>query len=310
MSIPPLHLGTRGSALARWQATHVQSLLAACGRACSIQVLTTSGDQRSDVPLAAIGGKGLFTLELESALLAGRLDLAVHSLKDVPSSLPEGLILGAVLERADARDALVAAPGMRLQSLRAGARLGTGSLRRQAQARALCPALQIVPVRGNVDTRLRRWRAGDFDALLLAAAGLDRLGLAGTIAERLDPRLFLPAAGQGVLVLECRAGDSAVLEAVGCLHHGPTAAAVAAERALLRRLECGCQAPVAALAQLRDGQLHLDAMVASSDGVRRLRRSAAGAAGAAETLGLQLAESLLRDGAAAILAQASPAPVE
>lgn len=298
----PLRLGTRASALARWQAAHVQALLQARGRDCTIEYITTAGDRRTDVPLAAIGGKGLFTQDIEACLLSGELDLAVHSLKDVPSQLPSGLVLGAALERADARDALIAAPGLAWTQLPPRARLGTSSLRRQAQALALRPDLQIVPLRGNVDTRLRRWREGACDALLLAVAGLERLGLADAIAERLDPAQFLPAAGQGVLVLECRAGDTAVQDAIAPLHHQPTAVAIAAERALLRRLDCGCQSPVAAYARLRGGQLYLDALVANAAGTQLLRQAASAAPGQAEALGVQVAEALLAAGAAALLA--------
>lgn len=297
----PLRLGTRASALARWQAAHVQALLQAHGRDCTIEYVTTAGDRRTDVPLASIGGKGLFTQDIEARLLSGELDVAVHSLKDVPSQLPSGLVLGAALERADPRDALIAAPGMTLMQLPPRARLGTSSLRRQAQALALRPDLQIVSLRGNVDTRLRRWREGACDALLLAVAGLERLGLADSIAQRLDPARFVPAAGQGVLVLECRAGASAVLDAIAPLHHPPTAVAIAAERALLRRLDCGCKSPVAAYAQPRGGQLYLDALVANADGTQVLRHAASTASERAEALGIQVAEALLDAGAAAIL---------
>ncbi|MGH9466085.1 MAG: hydroxymethylbilane synthase [Terriglobales bacterium] len=296
-------MGTRGSALARWQAQHVRARLAEAGADCEIVVVTTSGDRHGETALAQIGGKGLFTKELEEGLRAGDLDFAVHSLKDVPAQLPPGLVLGAVPERADVRDALVAAPGATLLSLPPGARLGTGSVRRRAQVLGLRHDLILLPLRGNVDTRLRRWREGDFDALLLAGAGLDRLGRAEVIAERLDPEQFLPAAAQGALALECRAGDARVLQALAPLHHAPTARAVAAERALLRRLECGCQAPVAAWAREAEGKLRLDALVASPDGSRRLRHAADGSPGQPEALGEQVAEALLRAGAAAILRQ-------
>jgi len=290
--------------LARWQAGEVRRRLGELGEACQLEVVQTTGDRRTDVRLATIGGKGLFTQEIEEGLLAGRLDLAVHSLKDVPSSLPPGLTLGAILERHDPRDALVAAPGTTLGSLPPRARLGTSSLRRQAQALALRPDLEILPLRGNVDTRLRRWRAGDFEALLLAAAGLARLGLEAAIAERLDPEQFCPAAGQGALALECRADDAATLAVLRRLDHAPTHAAVAAERALLRRLDCGCQAPVAAYAELEGGagRLRLTALVASPDGRRVVRRQASAPVAEAEALGTAVAEELLEAGAAAILA--------
>ena len=283
----------------------MQRRLAELGEACQIEIVQTTGDRRTDVSLASIGGKGLFTQEIEEGLLAGRLDVAVHSLKDVPSTLPPGLTLAAILERQDPRDVLVAAPGTTLARLPPRARLGTSSLRRQAQALALRPDLEILPLRGNVDTRLRRWRAGDFDALLLAAAGLARLGLEAAIAERLAPEQFCPAAGQGALALECRADDAATLQLLRRLDHAPTAAAVAAERALLRRLECGCQAPVAAYADFEGdaSRLRLTALVASPDGRRVVRRQATAPVADAEALGTAVAEELLEAGAAAILAE-------
>lgn len=297
-----MRLGTRGSALARWQAAEVQRRLHALGESCDLAIIQTTGDRRTDVNLAAIGGKGLFTQEIEASLSNHQLEAAVHSLKDVPSTLPAGLVLAAVLERQDARDVLVAATGMTLATLPQGARVGTGSLRRQAQALALRPDLRILPLRGNVDTRLRRWQAGDFDALLLAAAGLERLGHAAMIAERLDPEQFCPCAGQGVLALECRADDAATVDVLARLNHEPTANAVTAERALLQRLDCGCQAPVAAYAECVGGQLHLTALVASLDGRQLVRRQATAAAAEAEALGISMAEHLLAGGAQAILA--------
>ncbi|HET9783865.1 MAG TPA: hydroxymethylbilane synthase [Terriglobales bacterium] len=297
----PLRLGSRGSALARWQAAEVARRLAALGEECRIEYVTTTGDRRTDVPLAAIGGKGLFTQEIEAGLLAGTLDCAVHSLKDVPSTLPEGLVLGAILQREDARDALVTTAGVTLAGLPRGARVGTSSLRRQAQLLALRPDVAVLPLRGNVDTRLRRFRAGDFDALLLATAGLERLGLADAISERLAVEQFLPAGGQGVLALECRAEDAATRDRLRPLHYAPTATAIAAERALLRRLDCGCQAPVAVYAEAAGPELKLSALVASPDGRRVIRAAMAGAGAEAERLGVQLAETLLDEGADAIL---------
>jgi len=297
----PLRLGSRGSALARWQADAVARRLAAVGQASRIAYVTTTGDRRTDVPLAAIGGKGLFTQEIEAGLLAGELDAAVHSLKDVPSTLPEGLVLGAILEREDARDVLIAPPGTTLESLAQGARVGTSSLRRQAQLLMLRPDVTVLPLRGNVDTRLRKYREAEFDALLLAAAGLDRLGLSQAISERLAIEQFLPAAGQGVLAIECRAEDAATLAQLRPLHHAPTAEAIAAERALLRRLDCGCQAPVAAYAETAGEELTLRALVAAPDGRRVVRAEASGARQEAERVGVQLAETLLDEGADEIL---------
>ncbi|HEY7856052.1 MAG TPA: hydroxymethylbilane synthase [Terriglobales bacterium] len=295
----PIRLGTRGSALARWQAEHVQALLAKLGHECELVIIRTEGDRRTDVPLASIGGKGLFTEDIERRLLDNSLDCAVHSLKDVPSALPPGLVLAATLEREDPRDALVAAAGTSLMQLPHGARLGTSSLRRQAQALALRPDLRCENVRGNVDTRLRRWRAGDYDALLLAAAGLRRLGLADVIAEYLDPGVFCPSAGQGVLALECRAGDAAALAALAPLNHAPTASAITAERALLLNLHCGCESPVGAYARWQDGQLRLSAVVASPDGTRIVRHQAAGLK--PESLAAEVAEHLLSNGARELL---------
>jgi len=292
-------VGTRGSALARWQAEHVQSRLAARGQNCELTIVRTEGDRRTDVPLASIGGKGLFTQDIESRLLDHTLDCAVHSLKDVPSALPPGLVLAATLERDDPRDALIAAPGTSFNQLPRGARLGTSSLRRQAQALALRPDLHCENIRGNVDTRLRRWREGDFDALLLAAAGLRRLGLADVIAEYLEPDAFCPSAGQGVLALECRADDAATLAALAPLNHAPTASAITAERALLLKLNCGCESPVGAYARWHSGQLQLSAVVASPDGTCVVRHRASGLE--PESLADGVAAYLLAHGARELL---------
>jgi len=301
-----LRIGSRGSALARWQAEEVRRRLEAEGCEAAIEFITTTGDRRTDVPLAAIGGKGLFTAEIEAALGAETIDLAVHSLKDVPSALPAGFVLAAVLEREDARDALVGPPGATLLGLARGARVGTSSLRRQAQLLALRPDLVIQPLRGNVDTRLRRWREGEHDALVLAAAGLHRLGLAGSIAEYIDVRLLCPAGGQGALALQCRAEDAEVRALLARLNHAPTETAVACERALLRRLECGCQAPVGAFARWDGDQLVLSAVVANAEGTALIRREAKarldpGDAATAEVVGVTLAEELLAAGAEPLL---------
>lgn len=312
-SPPSIRLGSRSSILARWQAEEVQRRLAAAGVAAEVVWIRTSGDRMQSGPLAAIGGKGLFTKELEEALLARRVDAAVHSLKDVPTDVPPGLALGAVLEREDPRDALVAAPGTTLASLPASARLGTASLRRQAQLLALRPDLKCIPLRGNVDTRLQRWRAGEFDAIVLACAGLRRLGLEAVIAERLDPGHCCPAAGQGALAIECRAGDAAVLGAIARLNHAPTSLAVAAERAVLRRLQCGCDTPVGAYASWHAGQLRLAAVVAVPDGTQvlrsRMQRNLAPQdLGAAEALGTETGDDLLAQGAREILLACESAP--
>ena len=227
-----LRIGTRGSALALWQAEHVKGRLEALGHDVELSVITTTGDRLLDRRLESVGGKGAFLKEIEEALLAGEVDLAVHSLKDVPTVLPAGLSLGAILERADPRDALLSS-GPRLLDLPAGATVGTTSLRRQAQLRALRPDLILADLRGNVDTRIRRLREGAFDAILLAMAGLTRLGRTGEVTEALDPRQFVPAPGQGAIALECREGDAAVRGAVAPLDHAPTARAIGAERSFL-----------------------------------------------------------------------------
>jgi len=299
-----LHLGSRGSALARWQAEEVQRRLLALGTASTIEWIKTSGDQPQSGRLAQFGGKGLFTKEIEEALLAQRVDIAVHSLKDVPSDRPHGLVLGAVLEREDARDALVAAPGATIATLPARARVGTCSLRRQAQLLALRPDLQCLPLRGNVDSRLKRWRAGEFDGILLASAGLRRLGLEAAIAEHLDFARFCPAGGQGALAIECRAGDTDVLAALAPLNDPATRIAVAAERALLRCLQCDCNTPVGAHATWQGPTLRLQAVVATPDGSRILRcanEQSVSTQDQAEDLGQAAAENLLSRGAREIL---------
>lgn len=245
-----LRVGSRGSKLALWQAEWVKAALARHGTAAEIVVIKTRGDAEIDRPFQQMEGKGFFTKEIEDALLAGRIDLAVHSLKDLPTKLPDGLSLGAIPERADPRDALIARSGAEtLAALPAGGKLGTSSLRRVAQVRHLRPDLELVPLRGNVPTRVDKVLVrGEVDAALLACAGLDRLGLEGKIAARLDPLEVMPAPGQGALGLELRSDDARSAAALAPLAHPPSAAAVAAERALLAALGGGCQAPVAAYA--------------------------------------------------------------
>ncbi len=305
MAAEPLILGTRGSALALWQAQHVRATLEAAGHRVALQEIRTRGDRIVDTPLAEIGEKGLFTQELDEALLDGRIHLAVHSLKDLQTTLPEGIALGAVGERAAPWDAFVAHPDFagRLEDLPEGAVLATSSLRRHAQLRAWRPDLRVVPVRGNVDTRLRKLDAGDWHGVILAEAGLVRLGLAPRIRQRLPLEVMIPAVGQGALGIVCAAADGAVHTLLrATLHHAPTAAAAAAERAFLRRLEGGCQAPIGAYARLDDaGALVLDGCVASLDGSTLLRNRRAGDPAAPERLGLDLAESLLRRGAQDLL---------
>jgi hydroxymethylbilane synthase len=299
-----LRIGSRGSQLALWQAHHIEQLLSAPDRGCSVEIIHTSGDRLLDAPLAQFGGKGLFTKEIEEALFDRHIDLAVHSLKDVPTELPDGLMLGAILKREDARDALVAAHGSSLLTLKAAARVGTSSLRRQAQLANLRPDVQIVALRGNVDTRLRKLDAGDYDALLLASAGLRRLGKADRVSEFLEPAEFCPAVGQGALALECRGDDEEVRSQLRRLHDRNTAECVTAERALLRRLEAGCQAPVAAHATASDRHLFLRALVCSPDGKQLVRGELGGDrhTTSPEHIGERLADDLLKRGAAEILA--------
>jgi hydroxymethylbilane synthase len=293
-----IRIGTRGSALALWQAEHVSARLVALGHEVERRVISTTGDRVLDRRLEAVGGKGAFLKEIEDAMLAGEVDLAVHSLKDVPTGLPGGLSLCAVLERADPRDALLSS-GPRLAELPAGATVGTTSLRRQALVRACRSDLVLTDLRGNVDTRIRRLREGRFDAILLAMAGLTRLGRVAEATEALDPRHFVPAPGQGAIALECRDGDGAVREAVAPLDHAPTARAAAAERAFLEALGGGCNVPLGAHAFAVDGGLELVAFVAGVEGEGLLRAERRGSD--PRELGRALAEDLRSRGADALL---------
>jgi hydroxymethylbilane synthase len=294
-----IRIGTRGSLLARWQAEHVGNRLTALGHDVALQVITTTGDRLLDRRLEAVGGKGAFLKEIEEALEAREVDLAVHSLKDVPTIIPEGLELCAMLERADPRDALLSVAG-RLDELPSGATVGTTSLRRQAQLRALRPDLELADLRGNVDTRIRRLHEGRFDAILLAMAGLLRLERASEVTEALDPRRFLPAPGQGVIALECRTGDRVVREAVAPLGHASTARRVEAERAFLEALGGGCNVPLGAHAFENAAGVELIGLVARVDGSEVLRGQVHGES--PRDVGAALAEDLLRRGAAPLLA--------
>jgi len=288
-------IGSRGSQLALWQARHVAARLEELGERTRIEIIKTTGDKITDVPLAQVGGKGLFTKEIEEALLAGAIDLAVHSLKDVPAELPAGLTLAAFPEREDPRDALV---GRTLAKLRPGEKVGTSSLRRAAQLHALQRGLTIETLRGNVDTRLRKLDEGQHDAIVLAAAGLRRLGWENRITELLDPSVMCPAPGQGALAIETR--DGAAQQVARKLDHAETRAAVTAERALLAILEGGCQVPIGAYAHLEGSSIHLRAIVASPDGQRVVRDSLCGQEPIA--LGRELGRRLLAAGAREILA--------
>jgi hydroxymethylbilane synthase len=295
-----IRIGTRGSALARAQAEQVRARLAGLGHEAELVPIQTTGDREIDRPLADVGGKGAFLKEIEEALLAGQVDLAVHSLKDVPAMLPRGLALCAYLERVDPRDALVSASKATLSELAAGARVGTSSIRRRAQLLALRPDLVVVDLRGNVDTRLRKLREGQCDAIVLAMAGLLRLGRQDEVAQPLEPTAMLPAPGQGVIALECRADDADAWAIVAPLHDAAAARVARAERAFLIALGGDCNVPLAALAEPQYDGLWLRGLVASADGTRILRTEGAG--GDPEALGRRVAEDLLSRGAGPLLA--------
>jgi hydroxymethylbilane synthase len=292
-----LVIASRGSQLALWQAHWVQGQLASLGHESRIETIKTTGDKITDVPLAKVGTKGLFTKEIEEALLDGRADLAVHSLKDLPTELPAGLVLAAVPPREDPRDAIV---GRRLADLPSGARIGTSSLRRSAQLRKLRPDLVIESVRGNLDTRLRKLDEGQYDAIVLAAAGMRRLGWADRIAETLGPDVMCSAVGQGALAIETRE-TGAGYDAVRALDDPTTHAAVLAERGVLGSLGGGCQVPIGAHATIENGRLSLLGVVAAPDGSEVIRAEAEGPAEDAEALGRALGAALLERGAKRIL---------
>jgi hydroxymethylbilane synthase len=292
-----LVIASRGSQLALWQARHVAARLAELGHQCRIEIVKTTGDKITDVPLAKVGAKGLFTKEIEEALLDGRADLAVHSLKDLPTELPAGLVLAAVPEREDARDAVV---GRKIADLPPGAKIGTSSLRRSAQLRRLRPDLEIESVRGNLDTRLRKLDEGQYQAILLAAAGLKRLGWGDRIAEILEPDVMCPAVGQGALAIETRTSGEG-LDAARALDHAATHAAVTAERAVLAALGGGCQVPIGAHAVVEGARLHLLAVVASPAGDALIRLETEGSAADSARIGHDLGERLLAAGARQIL---------
>ena len=302
-SRPTLVLGTRGSKLALQQSEWFQSRIheVAPDVRVTLRKIQTSGDKILDVPLAKIGGKGLFVKEIEEALLSGEIDLAVHSMKDVPAELPEGLEILCVPPREDARDALISRDGRGFKDLPQGAKIGTASLRRQAQLLNARPDLRIEMLRGNLDTRLRKLKEGQFDAIVLAAAGLHRLFWSQEITEYLDPVVSLPAIGQGALGIEGRSDDLFVRSVLARLNDPTTRTAVTAERAFLQRLEGGCQVPIAAYATLADEQVMLDGLVAGLDGKTIIRDHVQGTIGDAHALGVQLAERLLARGGDKIL---------
>lgn len=297
-------LGTRGSRLARWQASRVAELLGERWPDLRTEVVTvdTRGDRRPDVSIPELGGKGVFTAELESALLRGEVDLAVHSLKDLPTELPEGLATLGVPERADARDVLVWPGGEGgVDGLPAESVVGTSSLRRRAQLLSRRPDCSVAPIRGNVDTRVEKARGDDYDAVILAAAGLRRLGMESAITEHLEPPEWLPAPAQGALGVEGRAGDRRTRRAVDGVQDPVVSAEVTAERAFLAEVEGGCRVPIGAWAKLEGDELRLHAAVLSPDGRRQVREAAAGDGGRPERLGRRLGRRMLEMGADEIL---------
>jgi hydroxymethylbilane synthase len=293
----PLRIGTRASALARWQAESVHAQLAEIGVTADLEFIRTSGDRDSESSLRVIGGKGVFIKEIEDALLDARVDLAVHSMKDVPTELPSGLLLAAICKRADVRDALVSRGYLAFEQLPQGARVGTSSLRRQAQLRLRRPDLEMIEIRGNVDTRLAKVARGDYDAIVLAKAGLDRLGMADRITEVLSTDLCLPAAGQGAVGIEARADDGELLRILRKLNHADTQIAVEAERAVLAGLEGGCQVPVGVWARQEGRQFLIEACVLAADGSESMRVRRVGLPRDAESLAGQVAAALLGGGA-------------
>ena len=298
-----LRIATRRSPLALWQAEHVAARLRAVHPALAVRLLpmVTEGDRIQDRALAGVGGKGLFIKELESAILAGEADLAVHSMKDVPASLLDGMAIAAVLPRADPRDAFVSNHHASFAALPQGARVGTSSLRRQCQLKRARPDLEIAVLRGNVETRLRKLDQGDFAAVLLATAGLERLGLGERIRERLGPETMLPAVGQGVIGIECRASDAYVRSLLAPLDHPATRRCLDAERALAARLGGSCQSPIAGYAVLAGDRIEMRGLVGMPDGSKVIADGMSGPAGDAAKLGTALAERLLAAGADALL---------
>lgn len=305
MSQRPLRIATRQSQLALWQAAHVATRLRALhpGLEVVLVPMTTQADRITDRALAQVGGKGLFIKELERALAERRADLAVHSMKDVPSDMPPGMSIVAMLERADARDAFISNRYASFDALPRGARVGTSSLRRQCQLRAARADLQMHLLRGNVETRLRKLDEGGYDAIVLASAGLLRLGLEHRITEALSFDRSLPAVGQGVIGIECRSDDHRTIDLVHGLNDADAWTCCSAERAFAQRLQGSCQSPIAGFAELRGGTLRLRGVVGSPDGARVYRGAIEGRAADAAVLGVQLAERLLADGAEALLAE-------
>jgi hydroxymethylbilane synthase len=294
-----LRIGSRGSQLALWQANHISALLRERGHEVELEIIKTTGDKITDVALAKVGTKGMFTKEIEEALAEGRIDLAVHSLKDLPTELSQGFEIAAVTTRENPRDVFCSRNYESIEDLPRGALVGTSSLRRQAQLKAVRPDLEIRPLRGNVDTRLRKLEAGEYDAIILAAAGLNRLGKTQLVRQVIPFEVMCPAAGQGALGIEIRAGDSVTRQHLAFLDDAEAHATTTCERALLNKLGGGCQVPIGAFAEVREGRLHLEAIVAEPDGSKILRESLDGTDPV--RLGESVGEVLLQRGGEAIL---------
>lgn len=294
-----LRIGSRGSQLALWQANHVAALLRAKGHTVEIEIIKTTGDKITSVALAQVGTKGMFTKEIEDALAEERVDLAVHSLKDVPTDLAQVFELVAIMKREDPRDAFISVKFAELEELPRGAKVGTSSLRRQCQLKSIRPDLEVFPVRGNVDTRLRKLESGEYDAIILAAAGVKRLGLETHVRSRISPDIMCPAVGQGALAIEARSNDAQTKALLAFLNDADTHAAIECERAVLGSLGGGCQVPIGAYAEKRSDRLYLRAMVGRPDGSQILREQADGTDGV--KLGRETAQALLFRGGDKIL---------
>ena len=294
-----LRIGSRGSQLALWQAHHISALLRERGHEIELKIIKTTGDKITDVALAKVGTKGMFTKEIEEALADGSIDLAVHSLKDLPTEISSGFEIAAITTRENPRDVLCSSKYKNVDDLPRGARVGTSSLRRQAQLKAVRPDLEIFPLRGNVDTRLRKLEAGEYDAIILAAAGLYRLGKTELVRQVISADMMCPAAGQGALGIEIRAGDAVTRQHLTFLDDSAARATTTCERALLNRLGGGCQVPIGAFAEVRNGRLHLEAIVADPDGSKVLRESRDGSDPV--QLGESVGQTLLERGGDAIL---------
>jgi hydroxymethylbilane synthase len=294
-----LRIGSRGSQLALWQAHHISGLLRQCGHEVELEIIKTTGDKITEVALAKVGTKGMFTKEIEEALAEGRIDLAVHSLKDLPTELSAGFEIAAITTRENPRDVFCSRDYKSIEDLPQGARVGTSSLRRQAQLKAVRPDLEIHPLRGNVDTRLRKLEAGEYDAVILAAAGLNRLGKTQLVRQVIPAEIMCPAAGQGALGIEIRSDDAVTRQHLLFLDDGAARATTTCERALLNKLGGGCQVPIGAFAEVRNGRLHLEAIVADPDGTKVLRESRDGSEPV--QLGESVGNTLLQRGGDAIL---------